>query len=84
MSDRRYRSIRPDSWAMPRPHQDESLRRKKHGRIRPMEEPGWLARLFDRERGCGCQHSRLHRLRRMRPAGRPIRTKPALTGIERR
>ena len=32
----------------PRPHQDPTLRYMKHGRILPMEEPGFLARLFGR------------------------------------
>jgi hypothetical protein len=48
MSSMNYRSSRPDSWTMPRPYQDASLRYIKHGPIRPMEEPGLLARLFGR------------------------------------
>jgi hypothetical protein len=43
-----YRSSRPDGWIQPRPHQDPTLRYMKHGRILPMEEPGFLARLFGR------------------------------------
>ncbi len=37
---------RPDQWTHPRPHTDPALRRKKYGAIRPMEEPGFFARLF--------------------------------------
>ena len=48
MSNRSYRSSRPDKWTAPRPYQDESLRRQKHGRLRPMEEPGLFSRLFGR------------------------------------
>ncbi len=48
MSSYPFRSSRPDSWIQPRPHQDASLRLMKHGRIQPMEEPGFLARLFGR------------------------------------
>lgn len=33
-----------DRWSNPRPHTDASIRQIKHGRVRPMEEPG----LFDR------------------------------------
>jgi len=43
-----YRSSRPDGWIRPRPHLDASLRFMKHGPIRPMEEPGFFARLFGR------------------------------------
>jgi hypothetical protein len=48
MSSMHYRSSRPDQWTMPRPYQDANLRYIKHGPIRPMEEPGFLARLFGR------------------------------------
>ncbi|AKH43874.1 hypothetical protein FHS61_002719 [Altererythrobacter atlanticus] len=48
MSSFSFRSSRPDSWTMPRPHRDASLRLMTHGPIRPMEEPGFLARLFAR------------------------------------
>lgn len=48
VSSKSHGSSRPDSWAAPRPYQDESLRRKKHGPIRPMEEPGFFCRLFKR------------------------------------
>lgn len=48
MSSLTYRSSRPDVWVVPRPHSDPSLRRMTHGPIRPMEEPGFLARLFGR------------------------------------
>lgn len=48
MPGKSYRSSKPDSWSAPGPYQDESLRRKKHGPIRPMEEPGFISRLFRR------------------------------------
>ena len=48
MSSFTYRSSRPDGWIQPRPHQDPTLRYMKHGRILPMEEPGFFARLFGR------------------------------------
>ena len=35
-----------DNWLDPKPHTDASLRQIKHGKIRPMEEPGFLERLF--------------------------------------
>jgi hypothetical protein len=41
-----YHSSAPDRWTKPRPYSDASLRRHKYGRIRPMEEPGMLSRLF--------------------------------------
>lgn len=37
---------KPDQWTLPRPHTDASLRFWKHGPIQPMEEPGFLERLF--------------------------------------
>ena len=46
MASMSYRSSRPDSWVMPRPHRDASLRYQMHGPIQPMEEPGFLARLL--------------------------------------
>jgi hypothetical protein len=48
MASLSYRSSRPDGWIMPRPHRDPSLRYMIHGPIRPMEEPGFFARLFGR------------------------------------
>jgi len=48
MSSYTFRSSRPDGWTMPRPHRDASLRYRMHGPIQPMEEPGFLARLFGR------------------------------------
>jgi len=48
MSSLSYRSSRPDGWTMPRPHRDPALRYHAHGPIQPMEEPGFLARLFGR------------------------------------
>ncbi len=37
---------RSDGRARPRQHLDPSMRRKVHGPIRPMKEPGFLERLF--------------------------------------
>jgi len=38
---------KPDEWTLPRPHRDASLRRRKHGPIRPMKKPGLISRLFN-------------------------------------
>ena len=46
MSGLSFRSSRPDSWVQPRPYRDASMRYQMHGPIRPMEEPGLIARLF--------------------------------------
>ena len=46
MSGLSFRSSRPDSWVQPRPFSDASQRYRMHGPIRPMEEPGFLTRLF--------------------------------------
>ena len=46
MSSLTFRSTRPDSWVMPRPYRDASLRLQKHGPIQPLERPGLLARLL--------------------------------------
>lgn len=46
MSGLSFRSSRPDAWVQPRPHSDASMRYQIHGPIRPMEEPGLIARLF--------------------------------------
>ena len=46
MSSLTFRSSRPDAWTMPRPYQDASLRRLVHGPIQPMDQPGFLGRLF--------------------------------------
>lgn len=48
MSSLSFRSSRPDSWTMPRPYRDASMRYATYGPIRPMEQPGLLARLFGR------------------------------------
>lgn len=48
MSGLSFRSSRPDSWVQPRPFHDASMRHQIYGKIRPMEEPGLLARLFGR------------------------------------
>ncbi len=46
MSSYSFRSSRPDGWTQPRPYSDATLRLMAHGPIQPMEEPGFLARLF--------------------------------------
>jgi hypothetical protein len=46
MSGLSFRTSRPDTWVQPRPHSDPSIRFRKYGAIRPMEEPGLFARLF--------------------------------------
>ncbi|MFN2099776.1 hypothetical protein [Altererythrobacter sp. MF3-039] len=47
MSSHVYHTSRPDSWVHPRSYTDASLRRRKYGRVRPMEEPpGFWARLM--------------------------------------
>ncbi|MGZ3197839.1 MAG: hypothetical protein ACXU60_12170 [Croceibacterium sp.] len=48
MSSLSFRSSTPDRWVQPRPHHDVSLLYMKHGPIQPMEEPGFLSRLFGR------------------------------------
>ncbi|MFA9199670.1 MAG: hypothetical protein ACEQR8_00565 [Cypionkella sp.] len=46
MSGLSFRTSRPDPWAHPRPYSDASARLRKFGPVRPMEEPGFFARLF--------------------------------------
>ncbi len=46
MSHAPIHSSAPDRWTLPRPHTDATLRQIKYGRVRPMEEPGFLARWF--------------------------------------
>jgi hypothetical protein len=46
MSSLSFHSSRPDRWTSPRPPLDAGLRRIAHGRIQPMEQPGFLSRLF--------------------------------------
>lgn len=46
MSSLSYRSSNPDRWVQPKPYSDSSLRHRQFGRILPMEEPGFFARLF--------------------------------------
>ena len=43
-----FRSSRSDSWSNPRPYSDPSYRSMSHGKILPMEEPGFFERLFGR------------------------------------
>ncbi len=43
-----YRSSRPDTWSVPRPYSDASLRRMKYGPIQPMDDGrGFFRRLFN-------------------------------------
>ena len=46
MSSLSFRSSRPDTWTSPRPPLDAGLRRMAHGRIQPMEQPGFFSRLY--------------------------------------
>jgi hypothetical protein len=46
MSNHSMRDGLSDRWAKPRQSLDPSMRRKVHGPIRPMEEPGFFERLF--------------------------------------
>ena len=46
MSILSFHSSSPDRWVKPKPYSDSSLRYQMHGKIQPMEEPGFLARLF--------------------------------------
>ncbi|WP_199698783.1 hypothetical protein [Aurantiacibacter zhengii] len=43
-----FRSSKPDSWSSPRFYSDATYRSMSHGKIQPMEEPGFFARLFGR------------------------------------
>lgn len=43
-----FRSSKPDSWSSPRFYSDASFRAMSHGKIQPMEEPGFFERLFGR------------------------------------
>lgn len=43
-----FRSSRADGWSSPRPYSDPTYRHMSHGKILPMEEPGFLERLFGR------------------------------------
>ncbi|APE27829.1 hypothetical protein [Aurantiacibacter gangjinensis] len=43
-----FRSSRPDSWSSPRFHKDPTMRTMSHGKILPMEEPGFFQRIFGR------------------------------------
>lgn len=46
MSSLSFRSSNPDRWVKPKANSDASLRYQQHGKILPMEEPGFFARLF--------------------------------------
>jgi len=41
-----FRSSRADKWISPRPHSDETLRYMSRGPIQPMEQPGFLEKIF--------------------------------------
>lgn len=43
-----YTSSKPCTWVRPRPIQDASMRLRTHGKLLPMEEPGFFARLLGR------------------------------------
>ncbi len=45
---RLFRSSRPDSWISPRSYSDATYRAMSHGKILPMEEQGFFAKLFSR------------------------------------
>lgn len=46
MSSLSFRTSRPDGWTVPKAAHDSGLRRQVYGRIQPMEQPGFWARLF--------------------------------------
>jgi hypothetical protein len=46
MSAHRYHGSRQNDWFAPRPHRDANQRYQTYGPIQPMEEPGFLWRLF--------------------------------------
>lgn len=41
-----FHSSRSDKWTAPRPYSDPAMRYMSHGKVLPMEEPGFFARLF--------------------------------------
>jgi len=45
MTFQRFHTSVPDQWTKPRPNADPSMMLYKHGPIRPMEDPGLIARL---------------------------------------
>jgi hypothetical protein len=45
MSNLTFRSSRPDTWILPRPHRDPSQRLMTYGPLIPMEQPGFWQRL---------------------------------------
>ena len=46
MSIQTFRTSRPDSWVQPRPFSDPITRLNTYGRIQPMQQPGFFARLL--------------------------------------
>ncbi len=48
MSNLSFRSSQPDRWNSPRPYSDPSMRLLHHGKVQPMETPGFFARLLGR------------------------------------
>lgn len=49
MSALSFRSSRPNTWVLPRPHTDAHQRFLTYGPIQPMDEPTFLERLFGRK-----------------------------------
>ncbi|MEM8726040.1 MAG: hypothetical protein AAGE86_11020 [Pseudomonadota bacterium] len=48
MSQHSFRNSRHDRWSSPRLYSDPCLRALAYGKVRPMEEPTWLEKLFGR------------------------------------
>lgn len=46
MSAYTFRSSRPDQWVSPRPTRDPARGLAIHGPLRPMHQPGLLARML--------------------------------------
>lgn len=47
MTFQRFRTSAPDEWINPRPYADPSLMLYRHGPIRPMKEPSFIARFLN-------------------------------------
>ena len=45
MSNLSFRSSRPDTWIMPRPHRDPGMRLMTYGPLVPMDQPTFWQRL---------------------------------------
>jgi hypothetical protein len=46
MSNLTFRSSPPDTWILPRPHRDPSLRLMTYGPLVPMDPPSFWQRLL--------------------------------------